>query len=327
VYRRSELTGNYRDFETAQEQLATLPFPSITARKGYQARGRLQKSLRNYFRNGCDENSDVSLIIKNRVATNRKWGLPIDDIADHELGMLFVAVTNAIPTMFWMIVYIFRDASLVADLQQELTKVAIETKTADGKLRKYTFDVSKFSTACPLLNSVYQEVMRLTNRQMGTRGILQDVLLNYTPADGAAPRQYLLKKGIPLLMPSMTTNFDEATWGKDSHLFDARRFISESRDQEKLQKRALNPFGGGKHLCPGRHFAYAEILGTVAVLVLGFEIETPEGGRVSVPPLNNNLAEAVAKPLQKDQQGMLAKIKRRPGWENVEWGFNSGNGR
>jgi hypothetical protein len=79
-------------------------------------------------------------------------------------------------------------------------------------------------------------------------------------------------------------------------------------------------------LCPGRRFAYAEILGTIAALVLGFEIETPEGVRLSMPPPNNNLAEAVAKPLQQDQQSMLARIRKRPGWDDVELKFTPGNG-
>lgn len=291
------------------------------------ARRRLQESLRKYFRNGSDENSDVSMVVKQRAATNRRWGLPIDDVADHEVGMLFVAVTNAIPTMFWMVVYIFRDLCLVADLQEELSKVVSEARGEDGKTREFTLDVSTFSAACPLLNSVYREVMRLTNRQMNTRTILNDVVLNYTPKDGGELRQYLLKKDVSVLMPSLTLNFAEETWGKDSHLFEPRRFMNLSREQERLQSRAANPFGGGKHLCPGRHFAYAEILGTVAALVLGFDIETPEGGRLSVPRLNNNLSEAVAKPLQEDQQSMLARIRKRPGWQDATWRFTVGDGR
>jgi len=32
-----------------------------------------------------------------------------------------------------------------------------------------------------------------------------------------------------------------------------------------------------KHLCPGRHFAFAEILGMVALLVVGFDVVMAEG--------------------------------------------------
>jgi cytochrome P450 len=270
------------------------PFPSWTAPKPYQGRAALQKALRAYFHAGHDQNSDVSLVLKNRVAINKKWGLPIDDIADHELGMLFVSTTNAIPTLFWMIFYVFRDPQLVAELQKELLENVEERKDTNFQ-RECIFNVAKFSTVCPLLVSTYQETMRLTNRQMGTRTVVEDTYLTYTPSaeDGGEPTTYLLKKGVNIQMPSKMTNYETAVWGTDAHSFDPKRFIT-TREKERQQKRAFNPFGGGKHLCPGRHFAYAEILGTVAALVLGFEIETPEGGRVTVPAMNENIAEAVA---------------------------------
>jgi cytochrome P450 len=302
------------------------PFPSLTARKPIKGRAELQKALRAYFRAGYDQNSDVSVVIKNRVAINKKWGLPIDDAADHELGMMFVSVTNAIPTLFWMIFYVFHDPQLVADLQKELLETMEEREDAMGQ-RECIFNITKFSTACPLLVSTYQEVMRVTNRQLGTRTVLEDTYLSYTPVGEAAgtPITYLLKKGVHIQMPSKVTSYASATWGTNAHIFDPRRFIT-SKEKERKQKKSFTPFGGGKHLCPGRHFAYAEILGTTAALVLGFEILTPEGGRVTVPPINDSLVEAVGKPLQAVQQNLLAKIRRRPGWEGVKWRFIAANG-
>lgn len=304
------------------------PFPSLTARKPFQGRAALQKALRAYFRAGHDQDSDVSLVIKGRVAVNKKWGLPIDDIADHELGMLFVSVTNAIPTLFWMIFYVFHDSQLVADLQKELLGCVEEIEDSNGQ-RECIFSVAKFSTECPLLVSTYQEVMRMTNRQLGTRTVIEDTYLSHSSVGDAAgtPTTYLLKKGTHIQMPSIITAYAPATWGEDVHNFDPRRFITTGeREKERQQNRAFNPFGGGKHLCPGRHFAYAEILGAVAALVLGFEIVTPEGGQVSVPPMNNSLVEAVGKPLSVVQQNLLVNIRRRPCWEGVKWRFVAGNG-
>lgn len=324
---QTSLTTPRRTFEGSQQQLISLPFPSLFARSAIAARARLQAALRHYFRNNHDSAPDVSELVKLRAATNRKWGLPLDDVADNELGILFVSVTNAIPTMFWMVVYIFRDAKLVADLQAELLEnVVVETKTEDGK-RECSLDVSKFMTALPLLNSVYREVMRLTNHQQAPRTTLQDVVLTYTPPEGGDPRQYLLKKGVQCLSPALTTNFAPETWGPDAYVFDPRRFVGKSRADEKAQNRAANPFGGGKHLCPGRHFAYAEILGTAAALVLGFEIEKPGGSRVEVPQKGDNLMEAVAKPSRDVQQGMRVRIRRRREYENVKWSFSVGDGR
>jgi hypothetical protein len=86
-----------RDYEAGQINLLLQPFSYLTARKPYQGRAALQKALRAYFRAGYDQNSDVSVVVKNRVAVNKTWGLPIDDIADHELGLLFVSTNKCDP--------------------------------------------------------------------------------------------------------------------------------------------------------------------------------------------------------------------------------------
>lgn len=309
-----------RDFETAQVSLLFQPFPKWTAPKAYYGRLKIQLALREYFRAGYDQNSDVSVVIKDRAAINRKWGLPVSDIADHELGMLFVSVTNAIPTLFWMITFVFRDPSLVRELREELLGILKVTTDISGQ-RHGTFNVAKFSTGSPLLVATYNEVMRIKSRQAGTRTILEDTYLE----DSQSGKTYLLKKGVNIQMPAMVSNWATATWGSDVEEFNPKRFITD-REQERLQNKAFNPFGGGKHLCPGRHFAFAEILGTVAALVLGFEITTPDGGLVSVPPNNNNVAEAICKPLQTHQQTFMANIRRRPGWEEVRWDFTTGGG-
>ncbi|KAK1948933.1 cytochrome P450, partial [Colletotrichum sublineola] len=322
------LIRDFWDYESGQAQLLMKPFPSLTARKAYKGRARVQQALRRYLRQDFDNMADVSAIVKERVAINRKWGLPVDDVADHEFGMLFVSVTNAIPTLFWMICYVFRDPALVADLQKELLLLADIQDSTDSKCpltRRFTFSVAKFQTSCPLLVSTYKEVMRFTNRSMGTRRVLEDTLISYTPSSASGEvreeQTYLLRKGANILIPAIITNFDPEAWGENVHDFDPRRFITTDRERERAQNRAFNPFGGGKHLCPGRFFADAEILGTLAALVLGFDIETPEGSRLEVPPINNNLAEAVGKPLQSAQENTLARIRRKPGWEDVEWAY------
>ncbi|KZL74598.1 prostacyclin synthase, partial [Colletotrichum tofieldiae] len=331
------LSQNLWDYDGGQAQLLMKPFPSLTARKAYNGRAKVQQALRKYFREDFDHMTDASAVIKRRVTVNRKWGLPIDDIADHEFGMLFVSVTNAIPTLFWMMCYVFRDPELVTELQKELLAMVVVqeqdgTAKADDasgpkrrRTRKCIFPVAKFQTACPLFVSTYREVMRLTNRSTGTRRVVEDTLISYTPS--AAPGEvtdeqtYLLRKGANIQIPAIITNFDPEAWGPNVHDFDPRRFLTTDRERERAQNRAFNPFGGGKHLCPGRFFADAEILGALAALVLGFDIETPEGGRVDVPQINNNLAEAVGKPLTSVQENTLARIRRKPGWEDVEWAY------
>jgi hypothetical protein len=132
-------------------------------------------------------------------------------------------------------------------------------------------------------------------------------------------------------MPTGVTHLAPETWGSDVDTFDARRFFSDSaaesttkqvpKDEEKQRRQAFYPFGGGRNLCPGRHFAYAEIMGTVAALLLGFDIVPEYEGNLRVPPLVTKFGEGVGKPdLAK---GLTkAKIRRREGWEGVKWKFS-----
>ena len=41
---------------------------------------------------------------------------------------------------------------------------------------------------------------------------------------------------------------------------------------QKSKRSAFYPIGGGRHLCPSRNFAFAEISGFLAALIIGFDI-------------------------------------------------------
>jgi cytochrome P450 len=262
------------------------PFPSITARKPYHAQRQLQDAFKDYFRNHREDAPDVSRVIKDRVAVDRSFGLTSDDVAATETGFVFAATANAVPSLFWLYINILSDPSLTKDVVAEID--ALINKGANDD---YVLDVTKFREHCPLLVSSYQEVLRLTrDRILGTRMTIEDTLLNSTDPDTKISRTYLLKKGVMTQMTSHTIHRSAEIWGKDVDIFNGRRFYSATNDEsnnskrttlqhdENVQKRALAPFGGGKHVCPGRYFAEAEILGTVAVLLTGFETVPDEDG-------------------------------------------------
>ncbi|UNI24288.1 hypothetical protein JDV02_010046 [Purpureocillium takamizusanense] len=82
------------------------------------------------------------------------------------------------------------------------------------------------------------------------------------------------------------------------------------------------PFGGGKHLCPGRNFAFAEILGTAAALALAFDKSSDgNGAPVKLPEMATTTIMGGASKPDKQGAGMSLVIRRRPGWENVKFEF------
>jgi len=150
-----------------------------------------------------------------------------------------------------------------------------------------------------------------------------------TISDGKT--SYLLTKGTDVMMPSGISHLSTKAWGPNATEFDARRFLrpedkevldEKEKEQEKARKRAYFPFGGGKHLCPGRNFAFAEILGMIAVLVMGFDVKSTDGGLIRIPDLRNaKIGEASGKPYPGKGDKMGAKIERRKEWEDVVWKF------
>lgn len=132
---------------------------------------------------------------------------------------------------------------------------------------------------CPLLNSIYHEVLRYTSAAVGIRQVEEDTILSgYTFIEGAI-----------VMMPVRPGHFDPNVFGDDVDEFVPERFM---RDEETLARnpglknpgtKVLRAFGGGTTLCPGRHFAANEILSSVATTLYRFDIEVVKGEKMAIP--------------------------------------------
>jgi cytochrome P450 len=298
-------------------------YPSITFPKAYQARTKLQDALIKFYWAKHDLEPEVSQMTKVRAAILRKQNISDTDIGKFELSLLHVATANAIPTLFWHLCFIESDAVVTATLRQELASLVTLANLTSGR-REAVIDITKFDTHCPVLVSSYRETIRLANGNVGSRRVMEDTVIS----DGK--KEYLLRAGCDLMMPACVPHLSKTAWGPDSASFDAKRFLTpedrgdtsaQARAGDRERKKSYFPFGGGKHLCPGRNFAFTEILGAVAVLVMGFDVKGGDGGLIKVPVLGGSrIGEGIAKPTG---SGLLmgAKITRREGWEDVTWKF------
>jgi cytochrome P450 len=108
-------------------------------------------------------------------------------------------------------------------------------------------------------------------------------------------------------------------WGEDADVFRPERFL-EGGDS-KAPRPGFQPFGGGMHLCPGRQFAFSEMVAVVATLLLGFDVEPLEGTEWKLPEFGTpSMIDAVTKPV-KNGEGFGVKLTQRPGWEGVRWEY------
>ncbi|KAL8917986.1 MAG: hypothetical protein Q9208_007650 [Pyrenodesmia sp. 3 TL-2023] len=298
-----------RDFEGDITMMLLGIAPSITARKGYQARIRFTKALDKYFEEGGPETG--SDLIKARWEANCKY-----DAARYsgvfELGDLIALLVNATPTFFWMLVHVYSRPDVLAGLRAEISGATTEEmeSTPTGVKVTRSIVVSKLKEHCPLLLSTYQETMRVQTHNSSSRWVLKDTVI---------AEQYLLKAGNIVQMPSYPVHVMPSIYGVDAENFKADRFIKLENRKEKLKQHpaSFRSFGGGATLCPGRHFATAELSAATAMFVMRFEME-PVKGPWRVPDWQHGKVVSTVPPPAKD---VKVRVSKRKGLEDVAWKF------
>lgn len=285
--------------------------PSFIASKGHIGRQAYATAFQKYYREGGHKKT--SGLATARFETLCGGGFTTDDVGSFDIGIMLAASMNSNPALFWLISYIFSDPELLAEIRRETASaVSVSDKEA-------TIDVSQLLKACPLLTSCMQEMLRVMDATVSSRVVIEDTLLNDT---------YLLRKGGIIQLVCEPMHHSSSIWGEDSHLFNARRFVKASQDKlskesRKSQKNGFTPFGGGASLCPGRHFATMEIVGVAATMVLGYEITMQDGSPLKMP---KPMKQAFAVQIKHVEGDVGVTIKRREGWEGLEWVYDVGAG-
>ncbi|KAI4087254.1 MAG: hypothetical protein LQ344_006937 [Seirophora lacunosa] len=317
-----DLEDAFWDFESDFTMILLGVAPSITARKGYQARIRFINAMDKYFAEcGPETGSDL---IRARWKSHHDFG-GVKYAGAFEIGNLIGVLINATPTFFWMLVHIFSRPDLLAELRAEISGVTdvapteeTTTTTAQAGTKKKPQQirrivVSKLKEHCPLLLSLYQETLRVQTHNTSSRWVIKDTLL----AD-----RYLLKAGNVIQMPGYPVHMMPAIYGADAETFKPRRFIklAASTDGKKDRAAKQHPasfrsFGGGATLCPGRHFATAELCAATAMFVMQFDMR-PADGPWEIPDwAHGKLASSVPPP----ERDVRVRVSRRE--EDVEWRF------
>jgi cytochrome P450 len=279
--------------------------PTLLAPQAVAARARIQAALKEYYEAGYDQGPDVSAFVKDRAAAKRQLGANPSDLASGEAEIPWGPLANTVPSLLWFFLNVFARPGYAERVRQETAQAT----TIDGD--SATIDVGKLGKQ-PFIGACLQEVQRLYNKQCSYRQVLEDTVLR--DGDG---RKYLLKKGALVQWFHGVNHLNEDVWGPDVGAFDADRFLSAEPDQEKKQRVYMMPFGGGKHLCPGRRFAVTNIMCMVCALALVFDVEG-----VAVPPskAGYRLCHMLVPAWETGRQP-TARFRRRQGWEKMRVKF------
>ncbi|CAN8100566.1 unnamed protein product [Discula destructiva] len=293
---------------------------SLGSNKSLEAREVVQRHLMKYYGEGHDQREDTSAFIRGAAQHYRSIGATVDYMTRIGLSTLWVSTVNTIPTMYWFFTNVMLRPQLIDRLVREINEARGETPllrvTRDDKGKRVgaVLNISNIEQQCPLLTSCYRETIRLGNQLFGLRMVDKDTTV--TDEDGT---QYLLKKGHNVIWSGKSLHRSEV-WD-NANEFDPDRFTPEREAEKEARKRKQSymPFGGGRHLCPGRHFAFAENLGFLAAMVVGFQLDglKQENVRMGL----GNVADAIIQPTP-DGEGGKVRLCRRPGWEEVVWSYD-----
>ncbi|OIW32305.1 cytochrome P450 [Coniochaeta ligniaria NRRL 30616] len=313
------------DWEENMSALILRPFPSVMARKPYQARAKIQAAMVDWYTAEHDINDPtVAQLVRDRARVLRSYGFTSAEIGEIESILPIIGVTNSAPTMFWMVCNIFSRPQLVDRLRDQIYAFIRREGSSglEGSQDIAIMDVTALEAQCPLLASCFRETLRLGNFNVSTRRLMSDI----TVTDGTG-NSYLLKKGVDIQIPAGIMHRMEDVWNNTASEFDPERFLEKSAQRggqtvasEKAKRNAFIPFGGGRHLCPGRSFASTEISAIICTLLAGFEIEPVGLGFGDAKPGPPQLVTSLVKPLD-DAQGLGIRLSRRKGWEKVQWRY------
>jgi len=304
-YENPHIADAFWEFERGL--MSILLMPSIFTRAPAAARDRIVRAFEQYYADGGHHSASTLTQWRYKVGIDNN--LPVTDIARFEASAGLAILVNTTPATFWTLLLLHAHSpELLADIRREID-ACTETTTRgeeDGTERVVkTVEITRLKESCPLLLSAYQEVLR--HRSIGTsvREVREDTYLD----------RWLLKKGALLQMPSRIIHQDGRLWGPDVEQFNPRRFLAENR-KTRPSDVCFRAFGGGKTLCPGRHFATNEVLAFVALFIARFDATPTAEEGWQVPTTKNSNVSAV---LMEPDYDVQVEVRTRMGQEGVEW--------
>ena len=289
------------------------------ARKAQAANGARYEA---YLRSKGHESASAAIQLRTNFFTER--GLTPRENAWMNLAYDVGILANFTPTAFWTVYNIISRPDLLAAIREELlTKSAVSRSDSSdsdgGNGTKYTLDIARLRTACPLLLSTFQETQRLITNHAPLREILADTAIKTDDKKTS----YLFKKGNYLKLPSMPTLRDRAIWGGDAEAFDPRRFLRLKKDggagdaatHADLPPSAFPVWGVAPHICPARQYAGTGVLALAALLAMRFDFAPAEGGGEWTAPAAKGAFAFVLLPAESVQ----VRVTPREGWNDGDW--------
>ena len=269
--------------------------PKLFVRKGSIARDYIvRKVILPIVRDGCkDGHPYVSTYMSTLKRAHAGDEFADLKVASRISGLLFGIMTNTMNLMFWSLARIqLADESVKTRLEEE-----IRTAT-----EQYPSSYLECKRNMPLMNSVIIETFRLHADPNSFRIVEKDCVVSGL----AGGKDLAFRKGDTVFLLSTYEQLKDIEGNRDA--FDGGRWLKHTSNHTTNKSllsvpsdQVLAPFGGGKHLCPGRFFALLEMHLVVAFCFKHYEFKVESA-------LPDKIVELAA-PINQPKSAMIVSLR------------------
>ncbi|KAJ7670776.1 cytochrome P450 [Mycena polygramma] len=246
--------GTYTDFFTLDVEAPNLinNFP-FTVQKGLTARRRLLDGIQTFVAEGWTDVGDgkirgASSMISRMVRQLKDAETTDGDIAGLLLSFLWAVHGTTLRVSFWLIAHLLARPDVMHEVCTEIRSsptISLHSLSTLGATQPRVLLGPEF----PILDSVLKETIRLVALSTSMREAEMDVQIT---GDGMT---YAVKKG-ELVMGDVRAIHQDPDMFPEPETFQHDRFMDDHTEGGRLNNpAALLAWGGGAHMCKGRHFA------------------------------------------------------------------------
>lgn len=159
---------------------------------------------------------------------------------------------------FWVMCHILTDASLMSAIRTEITPVMTGISSKEGDISEIMHN--GLLRSCPLLNSVFNEIIRFYNTGSSIRQTVRSVRIGGK----------VIPAGSKILLPQRQLLLAPEVFGHDAHVVNPYRFLLNKDIERHAYYR---PFGQGITQCSGKTIGRYEVLSFVAWALWRYEFK------------------------------------------------------
>ncbi|KAG6356249.1 hypothetical protein INS49_015636 [Diaporthe citri] len=266
----SELEPDYRliyDQWDINSWMSTYSYPSFMAKPATVPREKLVKVIMGYLDGPPERKSENVAYVSELEQEMRHAGLDSETCARILMMILWGLNSNVQMTTFWVMVHILQDAALVADVRKEIVPIMEAVSRTKSNYSEMMRD--GLFRSCPVLNSVFNEILRFYNTGSSMRETTREACI----AGKTIP------KGTKIILPQRQLLLAPEAFGEDAQTVNPYRFV-QNKDIERHEY--YRPFGQGITHCSGKTIGRFEVLAFVAWALWRYKLKVVALGQKAI---------------------------------------------